>query len=143
MPGLAEPQGKNSLRYVQDEPDEADETSTAPLSVAAEEFEQLPPTRVGSVDKGEIDKSAPLVFYVEDKTQGRLRIAAAVLLGVLLGLVMLDNWLQTWEPELVPAVEGDVLLTKGAPTAVVPLPVDGAEERGVRPSERADAAAQF
>ena len=143
MPGRAEPQGKNSRRYVQGEADDAEETSTAPLSVAADEFAQLPPTRVGSVDQGEIDKSPPLVFYVEDKTQGRLRVAAAVLLGVLLGLVMLGNWLQTWEPAPAPAAEGDLLLTNGAPTSVVPLPVDRAEERGVRPSERAEAAAQF
>lgn len=142
MPGLAEPERKKKHGYMDDEREGLDDTITALRSTEAADFEQVPPTRVGSVEDSETSKSAPLVFYVEDKRQRRLRIAAAALFALLVALVMLGNWLQSWEPA-PPAGGAAQSLTNGAPANAVSLPADGSRERAVRPAERTEAAAQF
>ena len=134
MPGLAEPQGKNGDLYTEDEPDDLDELVTRVLRVEEAEDQDLPPTTVGSLEESgpvtrprKTREAEPLVFYVEDKTQGRLRVAAVVLFGLLLSLLVAGNWLYAWEPGASPSMAGaDHARTNGEVTTVVPVPVDSA-----------------
>lgn len=131
MPGLAEPQGKNGDLYTEDEPQDLDELVTRVLRVEEAKDQDLPPTTVGSLEESgpvprrrKTREAEPLVFYVEDRTQGRLRVAAVVLFGLLLSLLVAGNWLYAWEPGASPSTAGAGHARNGEVTTVVPVPVD-------------------